>query len=124
MNKLFVMILTMCMVGCEALQEIDVNPTNTSGKVVDSVREQIEQAREITNATDSVSGSLTDIDAEAEAILNEIALVPTDRNYNIDPTLYSIESSAQPNFERNRNGYLFHNCMKRLHSGECYIIVQ
>ena len=84
----------MCLVGCESLQEISSNPSGTSGKVVDSVREQIEQAREITEATDGVSGSLTDIDAEAEAILNEIALVPTDRNYNIDPTLYSIESSA------------------------------
>ena len=94
MNKLFIMILTMCLVGCESLQEISSNPSGTSGKVVDSVREQIEQAREITEATDGVSGSLTDIDAEAEAILNEIALVPTDRNYNIDPTLYSIESSA------------------------------
>ena len=94
MNKLFIMILTMCLVGCESLQEISSNPTGTSGKVVDSVREQIEQAREITEATDGVSGSLTDIDTEAEAILNEIALVPTDRNYNIDPTLYSIESSA------------------------------
>ena len=94
MNKLFIMIFTMCLVGCESLQEISSNPSGTSGKVVDSVREQIEQAREITEATDGVSGSLTDIDTEAEAILNEIALVPTDRNYNIDPTLYSIESSA------------------------------
>ena len=94
MNKLFIMILTMCLVGCESLQEISSNPSGTSGKVVDSVREQIEQAREITEATEGVSGSLTDIDTEAEAILNEIALVPTDRNYNIDPTLYSIESSA------------------------------
>jgi len=62
---------------------------------VDSLREQREQTDEITDATGEIAGSLENIDNEAESILNDIALVPDDRNYNIDPTLDSIENSAE-----------------------------
>jgi hypothetical protein len=68
---------------------------DASSIVIDSVREQIEQTGEISDATEGVAGSLGSIDQEADSILNEIALIPNDRNYNIDPTLYSIEDSAE-----------------------------
>ena len=81
--------------GCETFQETNGLPANASSTVVDSVREQIEQRREISDATGEITGTLSDIDTEAESILNDIALVPQDRNYNIDPTLNSIEDSAE-----------------------------
>jgi Fe2+ transport system protein B len=83
------------LIGCEALQEIDRNAGNPASTVVDSVREQREQTDEITDASKSISGTLEGIDQKANSILNDIALVPEDRNYNIDPTLDSIEDSAE-----------------------------
>jgi ABC-type multidrug transport system fused ATPase/permease subunit len=83
------------MIGCEALQDMNSHPENTASTVVDSLREQREQTEEITDASGEIAGSLNSIDNEAEAILNDIALVPDDRNYNIDPTLDSIENSAE-----------------------------
>jgi len=62
---------------------------------VDSLREQREQTDEITDASGEIAGSLESIDNQAKSILNDIALVPEDRNYNIDPTLDSIENSAE-----------------------------
>ena len=86
--------------GCEALQDMNGYPDNTASTVVDSVREQKEQTEEITDATGTIAGTLESIDREAESILNDIALVPEDRNYNIDPTLDSIEGSAEAIKER------------------------
>ena len=83
------------MIGCEALEEMGGIPTNTSSTVVDSVREQKEQTDEITESSGTIQGKLNEIDEEANSILNDIALVPEDRNYNIDPTLDSIEGSAE-----------------------------
>lgn len=88
------------MIGCESLQEMNGYPENTASTVVDSVREQKEQTEEITDATGTIAGTLESIDREAESILNDIALVPEDRNYNIDPTLDSIEGSAEAIKER------------------------
>jgi len=89
---------TIMMTGCEALENWNTqtggSPEHTSTTVVDSVREQDEQTEEITNASTEISGSLESIDSHADSILNEIALVPDDHNYNIDPTLNSIEGSA------------------------------
>jgi len=82
-------------IGCEALQEMNGIPTNTSNTMVDSVREQKEQTKEITDASGAIQDELNSIDGEANSILNDIALVPEDRNYNIDPTLDSIENSAE-----------------------------
>ena len=82
--------------GCEMFQEIRTEtPSNTSITVVDSVREQNEQTEEITNASKVIGNNLETIDKEANSILNDIALVPEDKNYNIDPTLESIEDSAE-----------------------------
>jgi hypothetical protein len=81
--------------GCEALQDMNGYPENTASTVVDSLREQQEQTGEITDATGEIAGSLESIDNQAKSILNDIALVPDDRNYNIDPTLNSIENSAE-----------------------------
>ena len=94
-NGLALVMMVMFAVGCETLQEIDRNSGNPASTVVDSVREQREQTDEITDATESISGTLGEIDQRAESILNDIALVPEDRNYNIDPTLDSIENSAE-----------------------------
>jgi len=92
--KMFVL-MTLMSVGCEALQEINKIPANTSNTMVDSVREQKEQTEEITDASGAIQDELNNIDEEANSILNDIALVPEDRNYNIDPTLDSIENSAE-----------------------------
>ena len=82
--------------GCEVFQEIsNESPANTSSTVVDSVREQKEQTDEITNASEVIGNDLDTIDNQADSILNDIALVPEDKNYNIDPTLESIEDSAE-----------------------------
>ena len=82
--------------GCEMLQEAsNESPSNTSGTVVDSVREQREQTDEITNASEVIGNDLNTIDEKADSILNDIALVPEDKNYNIDPTLERIEDSAE-----------------------------
>ena len=88
-------LMTFISVGCEAIQEINGTPTNTSSTVVDSVREQKEQTDEIGEATSGIAEELNSIDEEANSILNDIALVPQDRNYNLDPTLNNIEDSAE-----------------------------
>ena len=86
----------MTTIGCEMLQEVsNESPANTSSTVVDSVREQREQTDEITNASEVIGNDLEKIDEHAESILNDIALVPENKNYNIDPTLESIEDSAE-----------------------------
>lgn len=88
--------LTSTLFGCEAFEQWEVNnPENTSSTVVDSLREQKEQTEEIGNATNEIGGGLQTIDGHADAILNEIAVIPNDRNYNIDPTVDSIEDSAE-----------------------------
>lgn len=91
---MFAMLMTT--IGCEMLQEVsNESPANTSSTVVDSVREQREQTDEITNASEVIGNDLEKIDEHAESILNDIALVPENKNYNIDPTLESIEDSAE-----------------------------
>ena len=97
MKKLLTAI-TLCsltLLGCEALQSTNGYPENTASTVVDSLREQKEQTEEITDASGAIQDELKSIDEQAESILNDIALVPDDRNYNIDPTLDSIENSAE-----------------------------
>ena len=91
---MFAMLMTLN--GCEMLQEVsNESPANTSSTVVDSVREQKEQTDEITNASEVIGNDLETIDDQADSILNDIALVPENKNYNIDPTLESIEDSAE-----------------------------
>ena len=91
---MFAMLMTT--IGCEMLQEVSTeSPANTSNTVVDSLREQKEQTDEITNASEVIGNDLKTIDEQAESILNDIALIPEDKNYNIDPTLESIEDSAE-----------------------------
>ena len=71
-------------------------PTNgVSTTVSDCVREQLEQAKEISNSHDKIGDSLISIDGHAESILDDVALVPHDKNFNIGPTLDSIEDSAE-----------------------------
>ena len=93
--KILLITALMATAGCEMLNEINGIPTNTSSTVVDSVREQKEQTKEITDASGTIQDKLDSIDNQADSILNDIALVPDDRNYNIDPTLDSIENSAE-----------------------------
>ena len=95
LKALIVITALFSLFGCEALQDMSGSPENTASTVVDSLREQREQTGEITDASEEIGDFLDLIDREAELILNEIALAPTDRNYNIDPTLNSIESSAE-----------------------------
>ena len=97
--KKLMMIATMTVAfGCEVFDEWDTNqdaPANTSSTVVDSLREQKEQTEEIGSASGEIGNDLGDIDNQADSILDDIALVPDDHNYNIDPTLNSIEDSAE-----------------------------
>lgn len=100
MKKLIMMMVATITVafGCEMFDEWDTNPdspANTSSTVVDSLREQKEQTEEIGSASGEIGNDLGDIDSQADSILNDIALVPDDHNYNIDPTLNSIEDSAE-----------------------------
>ena len=100
MKTIFISVVMVSLLGCEAIQEINNSPENTASTVVDSVREQKEQTEEITDATGTIAGTLESIDEEADSILNDIALAPEDRNYNIDPPLASIEDSAESIKER------------------------
>ena len=95
MKIISAIVLMVSLIGCETLQEMSNTPENTASTVVDSLREQREQTGEITDASEEIGDFLDLIDKEAEIILNEIALVPESRNYNIDPTLNSSESSAE-----------------------------
>jgi uncharacterized protein YdcH (DUF465 family) len=98
MNKLLTTLATITALiapACESPPSLPGHDSAASNLVVESIREQMEQTGEISNATEGIAGSLGDIDREANSILNDIALVPDDRNYNIDPTLYSIEDSAE-----------------------------
>ena len=95
MKTIFISVVMVSLLGCEALQEIDGRPENTASTMIDSLREQREQTGEITDASGEVEDILDLIDREAESILNDIALVPQDRNYNLDPTFNSIEGSAE-----------------------------
>jgi len=100
MKKLIIMMIATMSVafGCEMFDEWDTNqdsPANTSSTVVDSLREQKEQTEEIGSASGEIGNDLGNIDSQANSILDDIALVPDDHNYNIDPTLNSIEDSAE-----------------------------
>ena len=98
-NLIMIVTLTFTLLGCEAFEQWQVDnngvPTDTSSTVVDSLREQKEQTEEIGNATGVIGDDLISIDDHANRILDDIALVPDDINYNIDPTLDSIEGSAE-----------------------------
>jgi len=97
-NLIMIVALTFTLIGCEAFEQWEIKdgvPTDTSSAVVDSLREQKEQTEEIGNATGAVGDGLISIDEHADNILDEIAIVPDDHNYNIDPTLNSIEGSAE-----------------------------
>ena len=96
MKKLVMAFVVLTLTGCEAIQEIN-RPDNTASTVVDSVREQKEQTEEITDASDSIGGTLRDINSDADSILDDIALAP---DSNLDPTLDSIEDSAESIKER------------------------
>ena len=65
--------------------------TNPSGRVVESIREQIEQTEEVRDASGTIQSKLESIDGEANSILDGIAQAP---NQN-DPLLNSIENNAE-----------------------------
>lgn len=86
-----VAVVVVLMTGCEALQKVEDQINGASGSVSNSVREQKEQTEEITNASETIAGNLDNINADADSILNGIALAP---NQN-DPLLDTIEDSAE-----------------------------
>jgi len=80
------------MTGCKTGEVVSGrDSSNPSGRVVESIREQIEQTEEIRDASGTVQSNLESIDEEADSILNGIALSP---NQN-DPLLDSIENNAE-----------------------------
>ena len=93
---MIVALLTLPLIGCEAFEQWEVNhPDNTSSTVVDSLREQKEQTEEIGNATGEIGGDLISIDDHAESILDDVAIISEERNYNLDPRIDTIEDSAE-----------------------------
>ena len=59
--------------------------------MVESIREQIEQTEEITDASGAISETLESIDEEADSILDKIALAPNQNDLVMD----NIERSAE-----------------------------
>ena len=88
---LAVIMFPLLTIGCAWTPEIETSSQNPSMGVVDTVREQKEQTKEITDASGAISGTLESITEEANTILDEIALAP---NQN-DPLLNSIENNAE-----------------------------
>ena len=97
MKNLVMAFVVLALTGCEAIQKTPTVPDNTASTVVDSVREQSEQTQEITDASESIGGTLESIDDDADSILDDIALAPESV---LDPTLDSIEDSAESIKER------------------------
>ena len=89
--------LVFTLMGCEVFEQWNTvdKPENTSTTVVDSLREQKEQTEEIGGATNEISGDLNDIDSQANSILDDVAIITEERNYNVDPRVDSIEDSAE-----------------------------
>ena len=87
---LFVLVLISTATGCKTL---DLSPNNggASSTVVETIREQREQTKEITDAGEAITEGLVSIDEHAENILNEVALAPNQS----DPILTRIENSAE-----------------------------
>lgn len=79
------------LMGCETLQDVSGgDTTKPSGRVVESIREQIEQTNEVRDASGAIQSNLESITEEADSILNGIAL----SNQN-DPLLDNIENNAE-----------------------------
>ncbi len=87
---LFVTVFISTITGCKTL---DLSPNNggASSTVVETIREQREQTKEITDAGEAITEGLVSIDEHAENILNEVALAPNQS----DPILTRIENSAE-----------------------------
>jgi len=80
------------LVGCESIRDTTgTDITKPSGRVVESIREQIEQTDEVRDASETIQNNLDSIDMEANSILDEIALAPD----QTDPLLGNIEDSAE-----------------------------
>ena len=96
-NLIMIFTLAFTLMGCEVFEQWNTvdKPENTSTTVVDSLREQKEQTEEIGGATNEISGDLNDIDSQANSILDDVAIITEERNYNVDPRVDSIEDSAE-----------------------------
>ncbi len=78
--------------GCKTTEDLSGRDTNNpSGRVVESIREQIEQTEEVRDASGTIQSNLESIDGEANSILDGIAQSP---NQN-DPLLGNIEDRAE-----------------------------
>ena len=85
-------LISATLVGCKSTEVgTGADLSKPSGRVVESIREQIEQTDEVRDASETIQSDLESIDNEANSILDEIALSP-DQN---DPILENIEDSAE-----------------------------
>tara|TARA_R110000851_G_scaffold166275_4_gene311550 strand:+ start:10270 stop:11151 length:882 start_codon:yes stop_codon:yes gene_type:complete len=87
---LFVLVLISTATGCKTTG-LSPNNGGVSSTVIETIREQREQTKEITDAGEAITEGLVSIDEHAENILNEVALAPNQS----DPILTRIEHSAE-----------------------------
>lgn len=79
------------LVGCKSTEVLSgADISKPSGRVVETIREQIEQTNEVRDASETIQSNLESIDEEADSILNEIAQSESKN----DTLLDNIESSA------------------------------
>jgi hypothetical protein len=80
--KLYFLLCSIILSGCSIIPNTEVIGQSASGIISNSNQEQIEQTEEIEIASENISNDLTDIDSNAELILNTIALEENPENYN------------------------------------------
>ena len=96
MKNLILLAIILTTTGCEVFQQWETEkPENTSTTIVDSLREQKEQTEEIDSATSAIGEDLNTIDGHANNILDDVAIITEERNYNTDPRIDTIEDSAE-----------------------------
>ena len=67
--------------GCKTTEDLSGRDTNNpSGRVVESIREQIEQTEEVRDASGTIQSNLESIDGEANSILDGIAQSPNQKD--------------------------------------------
>ena len=84
-------LLSFAVLGCDSLPSVPASSDHPSHTVTETVREQIEQAEEITTSSEVVGDHLKAIESEAEDILWSVAKVPDEDMTN---TLVDTEQRA------------------------------
>lgn len=92
MNKLLVVLTSILLVGCDSTPKSVHSVDHPSIQMVDTVREQIEQAEEIEKSSGQIGSHLENIDREAEEILWRTAEIPDE---DMSSQTSEVESRAE-----------------------------